>query len=132
MLQALANKDNPKKVSPFFVQFQKDEYIDCEAIVIHKDSLLDIIILDIDKIESRLNRIADQDEINLLNKCLSHLENEEPLCTLEFNHAENEILKELSPHSYKPIIQVGEEYELNMIIETVLKETKNMFFYTSG
>ena len=38
VLKALAEKDKPKKVSPFFVQFLKDEYVDCDAIVIHKDS----------------------------------------------------------------------------------------------
>ena len=116
VLKALAEKDKPKKVSPFFVQFLKDEYVDCDAIVIHKDFLLDILILDMDKIESRINRIADKDEI----------------CTLTFNDAENKILKELSPPSYKPIIQIEGEYEINNIIEMVLKETSNMFFYTSG
>ena len=40
ILKALAEKDKPKKVSPFFVKFLKDEYVDCEAIVIHKDYLL--------------------------------------------------------------------------------------------
>ena len=132
ILKALAEKDKPKKVSPFFVKFLKDEYVDCDAIVIHKDSLLDILILDMDKIESRINRIADKDEMDLLNKCLLHLEKEEPLCTLNFNDAENKILKELSPHSYKPIIQIEGGYEINNIIEIVLKETSNMFFYTSG
>ena len=132
VLKALAEKDKPKKVSPFFVQFLKNEYVDCDAIVIHKDYLLDILILDMDKIESRINRIAEKDEIDLLNKCLLHLEKEEPLCTLTFNDAENKILKELSPPSYKPIIQIEGEYKINNIIEIALKETSNMFFYTSG
>ena len=132
VLNALSEKDKPKKVSPFFAQFIKDEYVDCDAIVLHKDCLLDILILDMDKIEGRLNRATEKDEIDLLNKCLQYLEQEQPLCGLEFNDIENEILKELSPHSYKPIIQIEGGYEINHIIETVLKETHNMFFYTSG
>jgi len=132
VLNALSDKDKPKKISPFFAQFIKDEYVDCDAIAIHKDSLLDILILDMDKIEGRLNRAADKDEMDLLNKCLLHLEKEEPLCTLQFNDTESEILRELSPHSYKPVIQIEGEYEINNIIEIVLKETSNMFFYTSG
>ena len=132
VLNALSDKDRPKKISPFFAQFIKDEYVDCDAIVVHKDSLLDILILDMDKIEGRLNRATDKDEMDLLNKCLLHLEKEEPLCTLQINDTENEILKELSPHSYKPVIQIEGEYEINIIIELVLKETANMFFYTSG
>ena len=40
ILSALADKDKPKKVSPFFVEFLKEEYVDSDAIVIHKDNLL--------------------------------------------------------------------------------------------
>ena len=103
-----------------------------DAIVVHKENILDILILDMDKIEGRLNRSVDKNETDLLNKCLLHLEKEEPLCTLQFNDSENEILKELSPYSYKPVIQIEGDYEINNIIERVLKETANMFFYTSG
>ena len=49
-----------------------------------------------------------------------------------FNDAESPILKELAPYSYKPIIQVGDQYDINDIIETILRETSHMFFYTSG
>ena len=45
VLISLANKDKPKKISPFFVEFLKDEYLDSDAIVIQKDFLLDILIV---------------------------------------------------------------------------------------
>ena len=70
ILVALASKDKPKKISPFFVEFLKDEYLDSDAIVVHKDYLLDILILDMDKIEGRLNRTTDKDEIMILEKCM--------------------------------------------------------------
>ena len=132
ILTALANKDKPKKISPFFVEFLKNEYLNIDAIAVHKEYLLDILILDMEKIEARINRVADKDEINLLNKCLLHLEKEQPLCNLEYNTVESEILKELSPHSYKPVIQISGEYNINGIIENILEKTSNMFFYTSG
>ena len=50
-----------------------------------------------DKIEGRLNRAANQNEMDLLNKCLLHLEKEEPLCALQFNDSENEIYKLIDP-----------------------------------
>ena len=68
----------------------------------------------------------------ILNKCLLHLEEEKPLCNLSFNDKEIEVLKELSPHSFKPIIQIENINDINKIIETVLDKTSNMFFYTSG
>jgi len=132
ILSALANKDKAKKVSPFFIEFLKDEYINTNAIVIHCHALLDLLILDIEKIEGRINRLGNKDEINVLNRCLLHLEKEQPLCTLEFTQIESEILKELSPHSYKPIIQIENDYDVNNIIKMILDYTGNMFFYTSG
>jgi len=132
ILSALANKDKAKKVSPFFIEFLKDEYINTNAIIIHCNALLDLLILDIEKIEGRINRSGNKDEINVLNRCLLHLEKEQPLCTLEFNQMESEILKELSPHSYKPVIQIENDDDVNNIIKMILDYTGNMFFYTSG
>ena len=132
ILIELAVKDNPKKISPFFVEFLKDEYLNSDAIVVHKDNLLDILILDMDKIEGRINRATDKDEINLLEKCLLHLEKKKPLCNMKSNNSECEILTTFSLFSYKPVIQVAGEYNINNIIKIVLEETSNMFFYTSG
>ena len=132
ILIELAVKDNPKKISPFFVEFLKDEYLNSDAIVVHKDNLLDILILDMDKIEGRINRATDKDEINLLEKCLHHLEKEQPLCNMKYNNSESEILTTFSLYSCKPVIQVAGEYNINNIIKIVLEETSNMFFYTSG
>ena len=132
VLIALAEKDKPKKISPFFVEFLKDEYEHCDAIVLHKNFLLDVLILDIDKIENRINRSEEQTETMLLKKCLSHLETEEPLCSMKFDVSETEIIKTIAPLSYKPIIQISEELNVNNIIKICLEKTNNMFFYTSG
>jgi len=132
ILTSLAFKDKPKKISPFFIEFLKNEYLDSDAIVIHKDYLIDILILDMEKIEGRINRSENKDEMRLLEKCLSHLEKEQPLCNIKWDDSESEILKELAPYSYKPIIQINEEYNINDIIKNVLEKTSHMFFYTSG
>ena len=73
ILTALADKDQPKKISPFFVEFLKDEYLNSDAIVVHKENILDILILDIDKIEGRINRTVDKEELNLLKNACSIL-----------------------------------------------------------
>ena len=132
ILAALVGKDKPKKISPYFVEFLKNSYQDVDAIVLHKDSLLDILIFDMDRIEKRLNRTVDKEEINLLQKCLHFLEEEKPLCEMECNEVESKILNTFSLYSYKPVIQVCEDFNINNVIEIILKETTNMFFYTSG
>ena len=132
VLTALATKDKAKKISPFFVEFLKEEYLDSDAIVLHQDYLLDVLILDIEKIENRCNRTSNQEELDLLKKCLIHLDKEQPLSDMVLNNIEYEILKVLSPYSMKTIIQMAEESDINNIIEIVLEKTANMFFYTSG
>ncbi len=132
ILTALSNKDKPKKISPFFVEFLKDEYLHSDAIVVKKDHIIDVLILDIDRIENRINKSIDKDEIILMEKCLLHLEKELPLCSMKYNESESKLLNEISPFSLKPVIQIQDEYNITNLIETVLNKTSHMFFYTSG
>ena len=54
ILKALVEKDNPKKVSPMFFEFIKEDFPNSFAIVIPESNLLDLLILDMEKIETRL------------------------------------------------------------------------------
>ncbi len=132
ILEKLASKDKPKKISPFFIEFLKDEHEISDAIIINKENLLDIIILDMEKCEARINRTDDEIEKKLLVKCLSQLEEEKALCNMKFTNDEIEILKTLSFYSYKPVIQIDNNIEINNMIEIILEKTASMFFYTSG
>ena len=131
-LIALEQKDNPKKTSPFFIEFLLDEFIQSEAIVIPKNKILDLLILDMEKIENRMSGDIDQKQKELLQKCLSILEEENPLCNEIWTEKELETLSELAPYSIKPIIQINGTEDINSIIKLILKEADYMFFYTSG
>tara|TARA_Y100001970_G_C14146757_1_gene810297 strand:+ start:631 stop:1320 length:690 start_codon:yes stop_codon:yes gene_type:complete len=131
-LIALEKKDNPKKTSPFFVEFLCDEFIHTEAIVIPKDKILDLLILDMEKIENRMSSDIDENQKILLKKCLIMLDEETPLCNIKWEPKELEILNELAPHSIKPIIQINGDEDMNTIIKMILKKANYMFFYTSG
>jgi ribosome-binding ATPase YchF (GTP1/OBG family) len=131
-LEALTEKDKPKKVSPFFAEFIKDEFVQADAIVVPPDNILDVLILDMDKLETRLSRAPEETEKKLLEKCLEHLENETPLCEVEFNEDEETILQGIAPHSLKPMALVNEGTPVNDIIEKALEKAGYMFFYTSG
>ena len=132
ILIALEEKDNPKKVSPYFAEFIRDEYVQSDAIVISKDNLLDLLILDMDKIETRLSRSAESDEKAVLEKCLSNLENEIPVCDLSFDEKELTILQAFGPLSLKPVVTLTGDEDINTIISLALDKADNMFFYTSG
>ena len=131
-LIALEEKDKAKKVAPFFAELIKDEFVQSEAIVVPKSNILDILILDIEKIETRLSKLDDGDEKALMTKCLEQLEQEIPLCDVDFNEEEVEIMIATAPISYKPIVQTEGSEDINTIITMALDKANYMFFYTTG
>ena len=132
ILNALAEKDSPKKVSPMFFEFLKEDFSHSFAIVIPKSNILDLLILDMEKIETRLSRSASDTEITILNKCMINLEKEIPLCDVEFDESEKDLLKELAPFSLKPVAVIKENKDVNTIIQLAIEKANHMFFYTSG
>ena len=131
ILKALAEKDNPKKVSPMFFEFIKEDFPNSFAIVIPESNLLDLLILDMEKIETRLTRTADKKEIKLLQKCMDFLEKEMPLCDVQFDDPEKEIVNGLMPFSLKPTVQLMGNEDINTIIQLAMEKADYMFFYTS-
>ena len=131
-LIALETKDKAKKVIPFFAEFIKDEFVQSEAIVIPGSNILDLLILDMDKFETRLLKLEDGNEKSLMTKCMELLEQETPLCDVDFNDEEREILIATAPISFKPIVQIEGSEDINTIISLALEKANYMFFYTSG
>ena len=130
-LEALAAKDNPKKVSPFFAEFVRNEFTQCDAIAVAVGAVLDVLINDIDSLESRLARAADVEK-PVLEKCLSQLEGEIPLCDVDFTEEEIEILAPIGPSSMKPVALIDPGTDVNAVIQMILAKAMQMFFYTSG
>lgn len=131
-LKALEAKDKPKKVTPFFAQFIADDFVHADAIVVPDSQILDLLILDMEKIESRLNRITDEKEKVLMEQCMEKLEEEIPLCDVAFNDEEKELLLGAALLSIKPVVQVEGDEGVNDIITRALEKAGYMFFYTSG
>ncbi len=131
-LTALADKFNPNKVTPFYAEFIENEFIQVDAIVLPRNNLLDILISDLDKCESRIKNISDDSEIKLLNKCISKLEEEIPLCDVPFNKDELEKMRSRSMISIKPVVVFDDIPEVNDIITRALDKAQVVFFYTAG
>ena len=72
-LITLVNKDNPKKITPYFFEFVLDDFIQSFAIIVPKDKILDILIYDMEKIENRIQRTSNPIETKLLGKCMNSL-----------------------------------------------------------
>jgi ribosome-binding ATPase YchF (GTP1/OBG family) len=96
-----------------------------------RERLWDLLILDMEKLETRRDRTTDAAELRLLEKCLEALEQEAPLCDLAFTEAEITLLKALAPLSLKPTIIVTAAPEVNEAITLTLKKSGIVFFYTA-
>jgi ribosome-binding ATPase len=128
----LVKKCDPLKVTPFYVEFMREDFVHADAFVVAADRALDLLILDMEKLEGRQERAEDAFEQALLVKCLESLEREEPLCDGKFSPEELALLKTLAPLSLKPTLIVSEAVEVNEIITRVLAKAGTVFFYTVG
>ena len=129
----LAEKFQPAKTSPYYFEFMLDDYEAASAIAIANDSLLDLLILDMEKIETRLTRAEDETEKAVLGKCLSHLEDGKPIYDLSLDDNEQAIVNALGPLSFKATA-VFEDTPLDadLVCRTVMEKAGMMFFYTVG
>ncbi len=131
-LIALEKKDKPKKVVPFFVEFIRNETVHVDVIVIPEENLLDLLILDIEKVETRLDRAESDTERSLLAQAQEKLESEIPLCELELSSDDRELLAKADPLSLKPVVRLLGGETPNQVIEKALEAAGYMFFYTTG
>ncbi|MCK4993832.1 MAG: DUF933 domain-containing protein [Candidatus Omnitrophica bacterium] len=132
ILIKLTEKFAPKKVSPFFAAFVKEDFINADCIVVEKDKILDFLILDMEKVDNRIANSSDDAEKAALNKCQQNLENEIPACDIDFTPEEYIKIKELAPLSLTPTLIINRDLEVNDLIAKAFDKSGMMFFYTAG
>lgn len=130
-LIALKNKFNPKKFVPFYVNITIDNFVQADLIAISKDRLIDLLILDIEKCETRKSNSTDDYEKEILKRCLDCLEDEIPLCKGDFDEKAERLLCSWTILSIKPVLVLEEEPDINKFIAMALIESNTMMFYTA-
>jgi hypothetical protein len=128
---ALDQKLSPKKITPFYVEFTCADFNRADGFLVARERVWDLLILDMEKLEGRLNRTGEALEAELLTKCLNYLEQEMPLCDGDYSGAEMSLLRTLAPLSLKPTVILAEAPELNDAIAMILKKSGIVFFYTA-
>jgi ribosome-binding ATPase len=128
----LVKKCDPLKITPFYVEFIRDDFVHADAFVVAADKVLDLLILDMEKLEGRRDRTEDVAEKALLARCLEKLEEEVPLCDGIFSPEDLSLLKTLAPLSLKPTLVVREPQEVNEVVSRILAKADTVFFYTVG
>ncbi len=130
-LSELAAKFKPAKSAPYYFEFLPDDYETSQAIAIAADELLDLLILDIERIEHVLVGMDDANAKSVLGKCLTHLEAENPLYDLALDDSEKAIVNGFGLLSSKPtVVFEATCADVNQVCDAVLKKAGMMFFYT--
>ncbi|MFH1460220.1 MAG: DUF933 domain-containing protein [Candidatus Omnitrophota bacterium] len=131
-LVKLTEKFDPKKISPFFAEFVGENFSGSDCIIVARDKILDFLIMDMEKVDTRMNNTKDEAEKKIWQKLQQYLEKEVPVCDIEFNAEEFSKVKELAPLSLKPTLVVEGEIEINDLIIQAFSKSGMMFFYTAG
>jgi len=133
ILADLERMFDPDKVTPFYFELLPDDYETAEGIAITNERILDLLILDMEKTEARLSLVDDGNEKAVLEKCLTQLEEEKPVCDLKIDDGEREIINAFGLLSFKPTV-VFEDTEVtaDLVCEEVMARANVMFFYTAG
>jgi hypothetical protein len=133
MFVSLAEKFQPVKLSPYYFEFLPEDYESADIIAIADEHVLDLLILDMEKIEGRLSRTEDPSEKEVLKKCLSQLEDQKPICDLFLNNSERAIVNALRPLSFKPtLVSKDTSPDANVVCRDGMEKAGMMFFYTVG
>ena len=127
----LDQKFEPKKVTPFYAEFIKDDCQQCDGFIVSRDHVWDLFILDMEKLETRRDHSTDAAEQELLSRGLGYIEQEIPLCDVDFSSEEAALLKALAPLTLKPTVIAEAPLEINDAIEQVLQKAGIIFFYTA-
>jgi len=110
------------------------ELITSDAVLTTRTSLSDLLMKDLDAVETRLSRDASESEKAVLQKLADALMSEKPVSTVGLTADE---LKEISAHNFysnKPVV-VADEIELNSpdtLIVRAFKESGYFSFLTVG
>lgn len=108
--------------------------IDSDVILVAKDSSMDLILSDLEFVETRLSRVTEENEKQLFNKLKTILEKEQFINVGSLSEEEKQALVKYGLLTAKPIVVATPE-EVSQVTELlfrVLKESGFISFFTAG
>ena len=108
--------------------------LDADVIMTVKDSRMDLILRDLDFVETRLSRNPEQKESELLKKLKAALEKEEFILSLGLSLEEKELISGYGLFTVKPVVVVenNELDDLGALLSKVLNLSGFISFLTVG
>ncbi|MDP8290459.1 MAG: DUF933 domain-containing protein [Candidatus Susulua stagnicola] len=128
----LIEKFSPQKISLYSVEFVDSEPELADAIVFEQSKKLDLVVIDLEKIEKRILKTEDEVEKATLFKAQNFLEEEKLLCDGDFTSGEVETFKLLQLVTSKPCLGVNEVSDINELIKELINKAGVLLFFTAG
>ena len=112
----------------------EDAAPDADAILTLKDFRSDLILKDLEFVETRISRTADEKEKTVLNKLKGILEKEELAFNAGLSQEEKTAITGHGLLTAKPVVLAGESdlSDLGTLLFRVLKESGYISFFTTG
>ncbi len=112
----------------------QDAALDADVIITFKDAKMDLILADLEFVETRLSKTPVEVEKIILDKMKAALEKENFISTIGLNNAEKEVISGYGLLTLKPVIEVTKEEIENMgiLLDRVLAQSAFFSFLTVG
>jgi hypothetical protein len=123
-----------KKTYPQIELIAEDLALDADVIILPHDARTDLILKDLEFMETRLAKNPLEPEKIVLDKMKAALEKEEFISTLGLTAAEREIVSGYGLFTLKPVVAIKKEEleDLGTLLSRVLVESKYICFLTVG
>ncbi|MEK6714653.1 MAG: DUF933 domain-containing protein [Candidatus Omnitrophota bacterium] len=114
--------------------YEQANLSEADGIIINKDSKLDLILSDLEFVETRLSRTEDRGEKELLARFKISLEKEEFLSFEPLNDAEKKIIAPFQLFTIRPIylVDTSKEVDKDAILLNAYNEFGYISFFTVG
>ena len=112
----------------------QDTLFEADAVLILKDTRTDLILQDLEFVETRLGRATEEPEKILLAKLKNILEKEEFIFSAGLDEAEKKLMSAYSLATMRPVVVAGKEEleDLNTLLFRALAESGFISFFTTG
>ncbi|MDD5477325.1 MAG: DUF933 domain-containing protein [Candidatus Omnitrophica bacterium] len=123
-----------KKTYPQVELAGEDAAAEADAIIIPKDAKMDLILRDLDFVETRLSKSPEEKEKIILNKMKAALEKEELISGIGLTNQEKEVISGYGLLTLKPVVVINKEEleNLGVLLARVLAESGFISFLTVG
>ncbi|MDD5730028.1 MAG: DUF933 domain-containing protein [Candidatus Omnitrophica bacterium] len=112
----------------------EDSVFEADSVLTLSDSAADLVLRDLEFVETRLGRAADEKEKALLNKLKAALEKEEFVFKAALTPEEKQSMASYSMVTMKPVVVAKKEEleDTNALLARALKESGYTSFFTAG